>query len=150
MRRFFILILAVFFLNVPLCLAKDVVLQQEPLDHNIFFSSLKGKWVYINYWANWCQPCLDEISAFNQFYDQYKNKNVAVFGVNYDGRSINEQIALIKQADLHYPSLTTDPAESLKLGEIRAVPVTFIFNPEGKLHDVRYGKQTLNSLRNVF
>lgn len=110
---------------------------------------LKGKWVYINYWANWCQPCLEEIAAFNQFYDAYKNKNVAVFGVNYDGLSIHEQIALIKQADLHYPSLTTDPAEALQLGEIRAVPVTFIFNPAGKLHDVRYGKQTMASLSNV-
>lgn len=106
--------------------------------------------MYINYWANWCQPCLDEIAAFNQFYDQYKNKNIAVFGVNYDGLPINEQLALIKQANLHYPSLITDPAAALKLGDIRAVPVTFIFDPTGKLHDVRYGKQTVESLSNVF
>jgi thiol-disulfide isomerase/thioredoxin len=143
-----ILTLTLFFLSTSLW-AKNAMLQQAPLGDNLAFSSLKGKWVYLNYWANWCQPCLDEISAFNQFYDTYKNKNVAVFGVNYDGLSINEQIALIKQTDLHYPSLTTDPAEALKLGDIRAIPVTFIFNPEGKLHDVRYGKQTMKSLGDV-
>lgn len=148
MRRLMILIL--FFCSLSTSLwGKDVMLQQAPLGDNLVFSSLKGKWVYINYWANWCQPCLDEISVFNQFYDAYKDKNVMVFGVNYDGLPINEQIALIKQTNLHYPSLTTDPAEALKLGDIRAVPVTFIFNPEGTLHDVRYGKQTFKSLRDV-
>ena len=148
MRRLIILTLTLFSLSASLW-AKDAMLQQAPLADNLAFSSLKGKWVYINYWANWCQPCLDEISAFNQFYDAYKNKNVVVFGVNYDGLPINEQIALINQAGLHYPSLTTDPAEALRLGDIRAVPVTFIFSPEGKLHDVRYGKQTLKSLSDV-
>ena len=149
MCRFIILTLTLLCFN-PSLWAREAMLQQAPLGDNLAFSSLKGKWIYINYWANWCQPCLEEISAFNQFYDTYKNKNVAVFGVNYDGLSINKQLALIKQVNLHYPSLTTDPANALKLGDIRAVPVTFIFNPEGKLHDVRYGQQTVASLSDVF
>ena len=149
MCRFIILTLTLLCFS-PSLWAKEAMLQQVPLGDNLAFSSLKGKWIYINYWANWCQPCLEEISAFNQFYDTYKNKNVAVFGVNYDGLSINKQLALIKQVNLHYPSLTTDPANALKLGDIRAVPVTFIFNPEGKLHDVRYGQQTVASLSDVF
>lgn len=148
MSRIILIMISILLINQPLW-AKESMLKQAPLGENLSFSSLQGKWVYINYWANWCQPCLDEISEFNQFYDAYKNKNVAVFGVNYDGLSINEQLTLIKQANLHYPSLTTDPAEVLKLGDIRAVPVTFIFNPEGKLHDVRYGKQTMDSLSSV-
>ena len=148
MHRFIILVSTIFCLNTSLW-AKEVILQQAPLGETLTLSSLHGKWVYINYWANWCQPCLDEISAFNQFYDAYKNKNIAVFGVNYDGLPINEQLALIKHVGLHYPSLTTDPAEALALGDIRAVPVTFIFNPEGKLHDVRYGKQTTESLSDM-
>jgi len=148
MRRFILFLCLLWSLSAPLW-ATEIILQQAPLGNNLAFSSLKGKWVYINYWANWCQPCLEEIAAFNQFYEKYKNKNIAIFGVNYDGLPISEQMALIKQADLHYPSLTTDPAAVLKLGDIRAVPVTFIFDPTGKLHDVRYGKQTLESLSDV-
>jgi len=148
MLRFILLICLLWSLSASLW-ADEIILQQAPLGENLAFSSLKGKWVYINYWANWCQPCLEEISAFNQFYEENKTKNIAVFGVNYDGVSIQEQMALIKQANLHYPSLTTDPAAALALGDIRAVPVTFIFNPEGKLHDVRYGKQTMKSLSDV-
>lgn len=148
MRRFVLLTSLLWSLSAPLW-ATEIILQQTPRGDDLTFSSLRGKWVYINYWANWCQPCLEEIAAFNQFYDRYKHKNIAVFGVNYDGLPVDEQMALIQQADLHYPSLTTDPAVVLKLGDIRAVPVTFIFDPTGKLHDVRYGKQTLESLSDV-
>ncbi len=108
--------------------------------------SLKGKWVYINYWASWCAPCLHEIPELNQFYQKYKNKNIAVFGVNYDGLSKEEQRPLIKKYQLAYPSLGIDPADALKLGDIKGVPVTFVFNPEGKLFDIKYGEQTTESL----
>jgi len=84
MFRFILFILTLLSLAMPTW-AEDVMLYQAPQGDNISFSSLKGKWVYIHYWANWCQPCLEEIAAFNQFYDRYQHKNIAVFGVNYDG-----------------------------------------------------------------
>lgn len=110
------------------------------------FKSLKGKWVYINYWASWCAPCLHEIPEINRFYQQNKTKNIAVFGVNYDGLPSNEQRTLIQKYQLTYPSLGLDPADALKLGDIKGVPVTFIFNPDGQLFDIKYGEQTSKSL----
>ena len=116
----------------------------------IKFTSLKGKWVYINYWASWCTPCLHEIPEINHFYRKYKHQNIAVFGVNYDGVAVSEQRPLIQQYQLDYPSLGIDPADALKLGDIKGVPVTFIFNPEGKLFDIKYGEQTIKSLSAYF
>lgn len=114
---------------------------------DIPFESLKGKWVFINYWASWCAPCLHEIPEINRFYEENKSNDVAVFGVNFDGLPLDEQRPLIKQYQLRYPSLGIDPADALKLGDIRGVPVTFVFNPEGKLFAINYGEQTAESLR---
>ncbi len=114
--------------------------------HQIALKSLKGKWVYINYWASWCAPCLHEIPEINHFYQQYKNKNIMVFGVNYDALPQDQQRDLIQKYKLSYPSLGIDPADALKLGDIKGVPVTFIFNPEGNLFDIKYGEQTVTSL----
>jgi thiol-disulfide isomerase/thioredoxin len=109
------------------------------------FSSLKGKWVFINYWASWCNPCLYEIKALNRFYARNKEK-VALFAVNYDAVPLKEQKYLAKKYQIQYPSLSRDPAKTLALGNINAVPATFIFNPEGKLIRTLYGEQTFRSL----
>lgn len=113
---------------------------------DIPFESLKGKWVFINYWASWCTPCLHEIPELNRFYQENKHKNIAMFGVNFDGLPEEQQKPLIKEYKLSYPSLSTDPADALGLGDIKGVPVTFVFNPEGKLFAVNYGEQTLETL----
>lgn len=122
----------------------DVILQ-DLQDNKIHFSSLKGKWVFINYWASWCQPCLDEIPELNKFYFNNKSK-VMMFGVNFDALPVEEQKTLVRQYQLKYPSLRQDPAPSLKLGDIKGVPMTFVFNPQGQLVKVLAGSQTRQSL----
>lgn len=109
------------------------------------FSSLKGKWIFINYWASWCQPCLDEIQHLNQFY-QKNNEHMALFAVNFDHLSPEAQQVLIKQLHIQYPSLSQDPGSTLGLGDIRGVPATFVFTPNGKWVDTLYGGQTMASL----
>jgi thiol-disulfide isomerase/thioredoxin len=120
---------------------------QDMDGHNISFSDLRGKWVLINYWASWCQACLDEIPEFNRFYEDNKNNDVVMFAVNYDGLPVDAQKKLMTQWDIHYPSLKKDPSSSLHLGDIRGVPVTFVFNPQGQLSHTLYGGQTINDLK---
>lgn len=112
------------------------------------FSALKGKWVLINYWAGWCQTCVDEIPEFNRFYTQHKNDKdpIALFAVNFDQLPAFEQQNLIRKLNISYPNLLDNPAEALNLGDITGVPVTFIFNPEGQLVKTLYGGQTARSL----
>lgn len=114
----------------------------------IAMNDLKGKWVMINYWASWCQPCVDEIQEFNRFYRIEKDR-VALFAVNYEGLSVAEQRTLIKQHRIRYPSLQKDPRHALDLGDIRGVPVTFVFNPRGEFLTALYGSQTLDTLREI-
>ncbi len=132
------------------CVHADVVLQ-DMQGVKIPFSSLQGKWVFINYWASWCKPCLDEIPELNQFYEQNKpGGNIAMYSVNYDALSLDAQKILLKQLDIRYPALAQNPADSLQLGNINGVPVTFVFNPQGDLADTLYGGQTVRSLSQVF
>lgn len=116
---------------------------------DIPFSTLKGKWVFINYWAGWCPTCVDEIPQFNRFYEQHKKDEVALFAVNFDGLTLAEQNSLIKRFNIRYPSLVQDPREVLQLGDIRGIPATFVFNPNGELVTTLYGGQTVKSLNKV-
>lgn len=144
MAIFRTLILVLFFLSAPVshadALLKDVQGNQIP------FSTLKGKWVFINYWASWCPSCLEEIPEFNKFYQRHKKDSIALFAVNFDGLPLAEQSSLIKRFNITYPSLSQDPSTALQLGGIRGIPVTFVFNPKGELATTLYGPQTLKGL----
>ncbi|MBW8361333.1 MAG: TlpA family protein disulfide reductase [Kaistella sp.] len=48
-------------------------------------SDLKGKVVFINFWASWCPPCRAEFPSIQKFYDQYRsNPDVVFLTVNLD------------------------------------------------------------------
>ncbi|HHT0594564.1 TPA: TlpA disulfide reductase family protein [Legionella anisa] len=122
------------------------VLLKDTQGNSISFASLKGKWVLINYWAGWCKSCIDEIPELNRFYQKHEKDPVVLFGVNYDGLPVHKQKRLIQKFNIQYPSLVTDPALALGLGDIIGVPVTFVINPKGELVNTLYGGQDLKTL----
>ncbi|KTD69487.1 MULTISPECIES: TlpA disulfide reductase family protein [Legionella] len=125
------------------------VLLKDTLGNTIPFSSLKGKWVLINYWAGWCKTCIDEIPELNRFYQKHEQDSVVLFAVNYDGLPVHQQKKLIQKFNIQYPSLASDPALALGLGDIIGVPVTFVINPQGELVDTLYGGQDIKTLDTV-
>ncbi|MEH6636515.1 MAG: TlpA disulfide reductase family protein, partial [Halioglobus sp.] len=57
-------------------------------------AQLRGQWVVINYWAQWCKPCIKEIPELNELDQQYAK--ITVVGVNYDdasGQDLAQQVA---------------------------------------------------------
>ena len=56
------------------------MLQFSDLDNNIFnIQKFKGKNLFINYWATWCNPCLAEMPYMVELYEKYKNENDIIF-----------------------------------------------------------------------
>lgn len=138
--------LCVILLAISSCYAGVVL--QDTEGHSIPFSSLKGKWVFINYWASWCNTCVDEIPELNRFYEKYQD-SVVVYAINFDNPSLYQQNRLVKKFQIRYPSLVNNPGEALGLNDIPGIPVTFIFNPEGKLSSTLYGGQSVRTLEDA-
>lgn len=140
MRRIFCLLSLIYACN----LSAQVIFDTLDGQH-IPLNSLANKKIVINYWADWCQPCVEEIQSLNKFY-QAHSQSVALFAVNFDEPDIATQREAVKAHRINYPSLAADPANILKLGEINVVPVTFILDHQGKVLKSLYGPQTEKSL----
>src|SRR5829696_7648170 len=42
----------------------------------------RGKWVLVNVWASWCDPCREEAPALERFYREHKTEGVTVLGID--------------------------------------------------------------------
>jgi len=110
--------------------------------------ALNGKWVFINYWAEWCKPCLEEIPELNRFAREYRRK-ARVLGVNYDGLTGQELSVQVDKMAIGFDVLEQDPALALGFERPTVLPATYVLAPDGQLSGVLLGPQTTASLREV-
>ena len=105
-----------------------------------------GQWLLVNYWAEWCKPCLEEIPELGAFAGKHAGMARVVL-VNFDGVTGE---ALQQQAStLGIPPellLDRDPAAELGLARPQALPSTFVIGPDGAQRNVLLGPQTVASL----
>jgi len=104
----------------------------------------QGRWLVINYWAEWCKPCIKEIPELNALDAKYPQ--VAVLGVNFDGVTGDELNAQMATLSIDFPVLEQEPSGILGVDLPSVLPATFILDPDGKLVHTLIGPQTLESL----
>jgi thiol-disulfide isomerase/thioredoxin len=105
-----------------------------------------GKWIVINYWAEWCKPCRVELPELNRLHAAGADAGVVVLGVNFDGLPGEALERLIDEFQIEFPVLLEDPASRWSHERPSVLPTTLVIDPEGTLHEVLVGPQTFESL----
>jgi thiol-disulfide isomerase/thioredoxin len=94
--------------------------------------NLKGKVVFMNLWALWCQPCLEEMPSISALRDNFKyDKNVAFLIVEVDGK-LKASSAFVKNNNYRLPYYL--PVKEFKDEVFNGnLPTTIIFNKKGQI-----------------
>jgi len=103
----------------------------------VALSSLRGKYVLLDFWASWCPVCRESNPGLVKAYDQYKNKNFTMLGVSIDKQ--NDRKAWLNA--IHHDGLTWTQVSDLKfwnskvvgLYHLTALPQNFLIDPDGKI-----------------
>lgn len=98
-------------------------------------SSLRGKYVLIDFWASWCAPCRKENPNVVRMYNEYKDKGFEIYGVSLD-QSRDKWLKAIADDKLTWPhvsDLKGWESAAARSYNITAIPQTILLDKEGKI-----------------
>jgi peroxiredoxin len=104
----------------------------------VSLADLKGQIVLVNFWASWCGPCRQEMPILEQLNHQYRNKGVALIGVNVEPDS-TAAANWLKATPVTFPILFDVDSSVSKLYEVQGMPNTVILDRKGIVRYIHRG-----------
>jgi len=98
---------------------------------NVALKDFRGKTVFLNFWATWCEPCREEMPAMEKLYQEYKDQNFVVLAVNVKDRK-QEALAFVRELKLTYPIVFDPNADVATQYGAWGLPTTYLIGPKGE------------------
>jgi len=124
-------------------LAPDFTLRD--LEGNqVTLSSLRGKAVFLNFWATWCQYCVEEMPSLQEIHDRYGNR-MAVYAINV-GESLAQVSGFLKKNGYTFPVLLDEDEAVARRYLIRGFPTSFFIDARGVIVELVPGGMTTEQM----
>ncbi|TYP97433.1 alkyl hydroperoxide reductase subunit AhpC [Tenacibaculum adriaticum] len=133
---------------------KALDFDQTDIKGNPFtLSSVKGKYVLLDFWASWCKPCRAENPYVIQAYHKFKEKNFEIVAVSLDASHEAWKLAIEEDGLpwIHVSDLKGWKNEVAVKYDVQSVPTNYLINPEGVIigKNLR-GNNLTNKLDEIF
>ncbi|MCC3152930.1 TlpA disulfide reductase family protein [Hymenobacter sp. BT770] len=107
----------------------------KPDGGTLALSSLRGKYVLLDFWASWCGPCRQENPNVVKAYNQFKDKGFTIYSVSLDQDKAKWQKAI--ESDGLTWNHVSDLAGWNSVGGaaygVKSIPQSFLIDPQGKI-----------------
>lgn len=111
--------------------------------NGVDWQDFEGQWLVVNFWAEWCAPCLEEIPELNRLHNKAGR---SVLGVNFDRPPLAELQRQIKALNVQFPVVYSEQKQRLLKLTPQVLPTTYVFDRQGHLQHKLVGPQTQASI----
>jgi thiol-disulfide isomerase/thioredoxin len=145
LKKIVIILIAFLALLVGLWTQQNLKVDFTSLDGQAHrWSDSQGKWTVVNYFAEWCAPCLREIPELNHFYQQHNN-DVNMFAISFDPLTDEQLLALQQKYNIQFPII--GKLNLMPWGRPpNSLPTTYILDADGKVQKQLKGEQSAEKL----
>lgn len=102
-------------------------------------ADLRGKVVWINFFASWCPPCQAETPVLRDMYTAYKDKGVVMIGISVQETTTTDVAAYAAKYGLGYTIAADLSGDIFRLYGAYVLPTQVFIGPDGIIRDVHLG-----------
>jgi thiol-disulfide isomerase/thioredoxin len=99
------------------------------------WEQLRGRAVVLEFWATWCDPCVESISHMNELVDKFRGKPVSFISVTQESRTKVEKF--LKDREMR-GNIAADGDPAFSVFRVRGIPYTVLIDKDGVVRDITY------------
>ena len=131
----------------------EMVCSYEVEDLNgtkVSLNDVKGKYIFLNFWATWCPPCQSEMPELQALYDKYQNEDVAVITISMPDskQSVEDIKGYIEQEGYRFPVWIDDGFFSVQFN-VTSLPTSYVILKDGTPYGYVSGALDLEMMENM-
>jgi len=109
-------------------------------DSQLALQDLRGKLVYVDFWASWCLPCLRSLPEINTLYEQYRDQGFEVVAITIDD-PLEDALDFLDDLEvpLAYHVVADQSAEVMDTYNVVGMPTSFLIDQQGVVRKVHKG-----------
>ena len=100
---------------------------------------LRGKAVWVNFWASWCPPCQAETPVLREIASKYRDRGLVVLGISVQESSAADVKAYVDRYRLGYVVAADLSGDIFHLYRVFALPTQFFIDPDGRIASIVVG-----------
>jgi peroxiredoxin len=104
--------------------------------HPVRLDALRGKLVWLNFWASWCPPCQSETPVLREMDEAYRDRGLAIVGIAVQETTPQDIAAYAQRYDLRYTIAFDASADIFHTYRVWGLPTQFFIDPQGRVLEV--------------
>ena len=104
----------------------------------VTLASMRGQWVYVDFWASWCGPCKQSFPWMNEMHSKYGSQGLRIVAINVDAKASDAE-RFLSAVPAKFAIAYDAKGETPKRFAVKAMPTSYLIDPTGRITLVHAG-----------